>query len=265
MIAPGYRDVTTRYGQFRGRVDYERPNFHGVQLHLVVVHDEPDAGVFGDANVVLALSSNRQLKKAIRSGGVNGPLGGCSALVKKLAYSIAEGSNPIKYPLTSASTLKRHYTFSSSNTFDDWAAKDAFIAYKNLSQNLSAYLGRPPVDEAYRLMQVGDDPDQFLADWDYMMSICDAEDPEPWRRDFQVTEKDTESGPPMVLHFPPMRKSSWTALRTGLGIWGFSEMENHKKDPPSKDRIAAYQEFRRNNPVTDMRKLHSEEIENHGS
>jgi hypothetical protein len=52
----------------------------------------------------------------------------------------------------------------------------------------------------------------------------------------------------MTLHFPPIRKSSWAALQTGLGIWGLIEIEELKNAPPSKEDIANHRQFRRDNP-----------------
>ena len=69
----------------------------------------------------------------------------------------------------------------------------------------------------------------------------------------------------MTLHFPPIKKTSWEALRTGLGIYGFMEIERLKKYPPSKEEIAEHREFRRNNPEPDYRKLLKEKLEIDGS
>ena len=116
---------------------------------------------------------------------------------------------------------------------------------------LSFYLGQPPISEAYFFKQLGDDEDKFLRGWKYFHSLYEAEAPEPWRDDFEVAVKDTESGPSMILHFSQMGKSTWQCLKDGLGIWGTVEIEQLKIDPPSKDRIAEHQEFRRNNPVSE--------------
>ena len=42
-----------------------------------------------------------------------------------LSFTIDEGANPIRFPLTSASTIKRHYTFASSKAVDHVDAMEA--------------------------------------------------------------------------------------------------------------------------------------------
>ncbi len=176
-----------------------------------------------------------------------------------LAYSITSGANPIKYPLTNPESLKRHETFLLSEDVD---GGEAMAAYWSLSLRFSLYFQQPPLRQLTYCELVGDDSDNCLYGWKYCIG---SHRDEPWRQGFQVSEENTRSGPTMILHFPPLKKSTWQFLRGGLRIWDNVEAKELKKNPPNKEEIAGYRKWRRNNPEIDYRKLFRQKMENHGS
>lgn len=165
-----------------------------------------------------------------------------------LTYSIAEGSNLIKYRLASPETLKRHHSFARSDEVD---RRDLVDAYRSLAISLSLYLGHPPEWMAYFFKQVGEDSGERMRGWATMHSEMFPKSIEPWQCNLRVDTENpvnnTPNGPPMHLDFPQQDETTWRYLKDGYLIWDSIEIETLKANPPSEGLIAAIREWKRNN------------------
>jgi hypothetical protein len=165
-----------------------------------------------------------------------------------LAYTIDEGANATRYPLTSPSTIKRHGFFKPSNLSGDLHSVDSFY---QLQRALNCYLDVPPSEEIYFLGLLGHDLKQLEAGWQYHMQRRRTEMPEPWKNGFQITSWQSENGPTgptMTLYFPPIEETTWKYLQLGIGLLGHVQKHKTKINPPSKERIREYKKNPPENP-----------------